>query len=221
MITLIQVYERTVPGFEVVAANSFIMTVARIIVYQMMHLNVEPEIRNGIFLANYCINHPDIFRNSVYADERGKRRINVMAVLPPFSLAMGQIMSGIIVEISVLIYLTSLDDLLFIIMRFVALCAICKFDDMYASALPENKMKSCGGKKLHRRYFKHMQFMYQQWKTKYKFMAKDVDDLRLLEEAKSDCSIPDYNPLSGVDLPYGYINGEPFFRNPRADSFVL
>lgn len=68
---------------------------------------------------------------------------------------MSQVIVGLIVEINVLIYLTSLKNLIAVILRFVTLAAICKFDDMYAAALFENKMKDAAGKKLTKFYFRH------------------------------------------------------------------
>jgi len=145
MMSLIMVYEITSPNFKIEPAKDYTIIIARFISYYMMHLNVEPEIRNGLILGKYCVNHPGIFKNAYYADSNGKRRINLMAVLPPFSLAVGQATIALIVEINVLIFLTSMQSLLSVIMSFAAMNAICKFDDMYAQALYETKMLECGG----------------------------------------------------------------------------
>ena len=48
----------------------------------------------------------------------------------------------------VVIYLASLNNLMNIIMKFVSMAAIVKFDDMYAASLFENKIKAANGKKL-------------------------------------------------------------------------
>lgn len=145
MMSLIMTYELTSPDFNILPAKEYTIMIARFISYYMMHLNVEPEIRNGLILGKYCVNHPGIFKNAYYADSNGKRKINLMAVLPPFSLALGQSLIALIVEINVLIFLTSMQSLLAVIMSFAALNAICKFDDMYAQALYETKMVECGG----------------------------------------------------------------------------
>lgn len=89
VICLITNHMQSSPGFAVAPAHSYTIILARFISYNMMHLNVEPEIRNGLVLCKYCLNHPGYFRDAIYKDEYGKRKISLKAVLPPFSLAMG------------------------------------------------------------------------------------------------------------------------------------
>ena len=52
------------PSFEIVAADSFLVIIPRFISSLMMHLNVEPDIRSGIQLMKYAVNHPQNFRYS-------------------------------------------------------------------------------------------------------------------------------------------------------------
>jgi len=89
VISLITNHMQSSPGFAIAPAHSYTIILARFISYNMMHLNVEPEIRNGLILCKYCLNHPGYFRDAIYKDENGKRKISLKAVLPPFSLAMG------------------------------------------------------------------------------------------------------------------------------------
>lgn len=76
-----------------------------------------------------------------------------------------------IVEINVLVYLTSLKSLLDVIMKFVTLASICKFDDMYAASLFENKMKKAAGKKLKKYYYRR-----HGKKEEELFLSKKDDD---------------------------------------------
>lgn len=55
---------------------------------------------------------------------------------------------AIVVEVMVIVFLASLNNLMDIIMKFVAMAAIIKFDDMYAASLFESKVRDAGGKKL-------------------------------------------------------------------------
>jgi len=55
---------------------------------------------------------------------------------------------AIITEYMVIIYLSSLPDLMGIIMKFAAMTFIVSVDNMYANALFENKMKEAAGKHL-------------------------------------------------------------------------
>lgn len=141
-------------------ADSYSLVIARFISYNMMHLNVEQEIRNGLELCKYCLNHPAIFKGAVYRGSNGKRRINMRALLPPISLTMGQVLVALAVELNLLIFLTSQQDLLDVIIKFIAMVAITKFDDMYASTL-QSKMKACVGKRLEKKYSRHMSFTFK------------------------------------------------------------
>ena len=46
-------------------------------------------------------------------------------------------------------------------MKFVSMATIVKFDDMYASAIYEEKMKQCVGKVLPVRYRRHMGKLFE------------------------------------------------------------
>lgn len=72
---------------------------------------------------------------------------------------MSQILVGLAVEINVLVYLTSLDQMIDIIMNFVALAAIIQFDDMYASSLFENKMNFAKDKCLKKYFYRNHKFL--------------------------------------------------------------
>ena len=82
-------------------------------------------------LAKYCMNHPSRFRGSKSQDKNGNEVIDVTRVFPPFFVAICQVFVGLIVEINILIYLTSMKEMLDIIMRFVALMSVINFDNMY------------------------------------------------------------------------------------------
>lgn len=114
----------------------------------MMHLNNEPEIKQGIQLAKYVVNHPFRFSNTRYEDEDGIERIKISSVLPPFFLGIMQASVGIIVEFITLTYLAGLTDLLKVIVQFVTFLCITKFDNMYSESILENKMLIAKDKKL-------------------------------------------------------------------------
>ena len=105
-----------------------------------MHLNNEIEIRQGIALAKYVVNHPFRFKNSRYIDKNGVERANICNILPPFFLGVSQALMGITVELITLIYLTGLTNLLSVVVQFVTFLSITKFDNMYSEAISENKV---------------------------------------------------------------------------------
>ena len=50
--------------FQIVPAKSFKIIIPRFLSSIMMHLNVEPDIRNGLTLMKYAVNHPSKFKIS-------------------------------------------------------------------------------------------------------------------------------------------------------------
>lgn len=147
MMGMIIYYEMTSPNFEIRPSNSFSIILARFLSSVMMHLNVEPEIRAGLVLSKYCLNHPNKFKGAYEVGPGGEEIINYSRILPPLFLSLSQVTVGLIVEINILVYLTSIKSLLGVIMQFVTLASICKFDDMYAANLFDNKMLEVTGKK--------------------------------------------------------------------------
>ena len=80
------------------------------------------------------------------------------SVYAAFTLGFFQAIISMWVEILVVLYLTSQKVLTDVIMKFVALAAITKFDDMYAGALYEEKMLKVVGKTLPTEYRRCMGF---------------------------------------------------------------
>jgi hypothetical protein len=140
MIGMIIYYELTSSEFEIMPSDSYIIILARFLSSVMMHLNVEPEIRAGLVLSKYCLNHPSRFKGAYERGPNGEEIINYSRILPPLFLGLAQVIVGLIVEINILVYLTSIKSLLGVITQFITLASICKFDDMYAANLYENKM---------------------------------------------------------------------------------
>lgn len=97
MMSMIMDYEMFSPEFELVPSNSFVIILARFLSALMMNLNVEPEIRCGLILAKYCLNHPNRFRGAYRINPDGEEYINIWAVLPPFCIAMMQALIALVV----------------------------------------------------------------------------------------------------------------------------
>lgn len=98
---------------------------------------VEPEIRSGINLMKYCVNQPHMFRNAVDKDHN----LRPIKVLPAFLLGFGQCTISILVEYVIVFYLSSMNNLMTIFMKFAALTSIINIDNIYGNALWQNKMK--------------------------------------------------------------------------------
>ena len=166
MVTLIQVTmifliatEMQSEGFTLAPADKFTIIVPRLLSSIMMHLNVEPDIRNGLLLMKYVVNHPTHIKYSMDADKNMEREvgnIHTMNVFFAFFMGFAQTVIAVVVEIFVIIYLSSLTSIIDIIRKFVTLAVIVRFDNMYSAALFESKMKKVVGQKLKFSYKRHM-----------------------------------------------------------------
>lgn len=65
-----------------------------------------------------------------------------------FLLGFNQASVAMVAEVLVIIYLSSLTSLLKVIMKYVSLAAVVKFDDMYAAALHNHPIQPAAGTKL-------------------------------------------------------------------------
>lgn len=68
-------------------------------------------------------------------------------------------MVAMIVEILVIYYLSTLNDLMTIIVKFVSLAKIVTFDDMYAKSLYEHTIQGVSRKRLHVKFFRRYMFL--------------------------------------------------------------
>ena len=77
------IHEMQGDNFEIKQADEFLIVIPRLLSSLMMHLIVEGDIRNGISLMKYAVNHPSRFRG--VRSENGKS-LNVIKLIPPFAL---------------------------------------------------------------------------------------------------------------------------------------
>jgi hypothetical protein len=115
------------------------MLVARFMASMMMHINVEKDVRSGLDMMKYVVNHYEHFTNP-YA---------------PFMLAFIASTIAVIVEINVMIILSSMEDILSVVMKFVSLASIANIPRQYYSSLTQHKMLISGGYKLPITKFRH------------------------------------------------------------------
>ena len=69
----------------------------------MMHLNVEPDVRNGLLLMKYAVNHPSAFKHNSNIINQGD--ISEKRVISGFMLGFFQCTTAFAVEICVIFYL--------------------------------------------------------------------------------------------------------------------
>jgi len=124
MILCIWFYAATSSGFVVTPASSLDMMAARFVASMMMHINVEKDVRNGIQMMKYSVNHYKQFNN----------------VIPAFLIGFNCTLISLIVEINVMIILSSLKDILGVVLKYVSLAAIANIPRFYYASLVEHKM---------------------------------------------------------------------------------
>jgi hypothetical protein len=119
------------------------MMVARFVASMMMHINVEKDVRGGINMMKYAVNHPDNFNN----------------VMPAFMLALNSTIISLIVEINVMIILSSMPNILGVVMKYVSLAAIANIPRFYYSSLVEHRMSAINGISLPISRFRHQNIL--------------------------------------------------------------
>ena len=137
------------------------MMVARFVASMMMHINVEKDVRNGIQMMKYAVNHYENFNN----------------VVPAFVMGLNSTILSLIVEINVMIILSSMPNILGVVMKYVSLAAIANIPRFYYNSLVEHRMSSVNQVKLKITKFRHnnplegapwyikfMRFVYKFWR---------------------------------------------------------
>lgn len=152
----------TNPSFSIVPAEKFVLLIPRFLSSIMMHLNVDDEIKTGLRLMKWAVNHPSKFKNFEHEDKDGNTVYSTRRVFFAFFLALMQTLIGIVIEVEIIVYLASLSNLLDIIMRFVSMAAIRNFDNIYAAALHEEKLSAVAGKHLPIEYKRYMGRLYDE-----------------------------------------------------------
>lgn len=113
-------------SFDITLPKSITVLGARFICTILMHLQVESDVRQGLRMMKYNTHH----------------RSEFIAPNTAFIIALMQCIGGVAAEFFCILYLSSINNPVDVIIRFVALASIAKVDDFYASALPSgNRIK--------------------------------------------------------------------------------
>jgi hypothetical protein len=110
------------------------MLIARFIASMFMHINVEKDIRNGISMMKYAVNHVENFSEG--------------NVYPSFIIGWFLTLNSFLVEFNVMLILSSIPDVLNVIMKYVSLCAIANLPRFYFASLVKNKALKFGGMEI-------------------------------------------------------------------------
>lgn len=126
-------------GFYIRPVRSIDMMIARFVASMFMHINVEKDVRSGISKMKYVVNHWMNFSNPY----------------PPFFLGLTSTIIGLIVEINVMIILSSMENVLGVINKYVSLAAIVNVPRFYYNSLVEHKVTNCKSLSLKIENFRH------------------------------------------------------------------
>ena len=160
--------------FKRVRPDSVLIILPRFLSSLMMHINVETDIRAGINLMKFAVNHPTKFKTAKKFDYKDDpTSIQIQRVYLAFFLGFCQATIAMVVEILVILYLTSQVLLTDVIMKFVALAAIVRFDDMYAVGLYDEKIKGAASKRLPTEYKRNMGFYNEEERDEHNAKVRD------------------------------------------------
>ena len=99
--------------------------ITRLICTIMMHLQTEGDIRQGLRMMKFVVNHEEEFFNPGLA----------------FLIGLLQFFGGLASEVLCIVFLTSIKTVIDTLIRFDAFGSIAKIDNFFADALPaENKI---------------------------------------------------------------------------------
>ena len=115
------------------------MMVARFLGSLLMHMNVEKEITAGLKMMKYACNHHDRFTN----------------IYPPFMIAWASVCINLCVEANVMIILSTMPNVMNVIMKYVSLAAIANIPKFYYNSMLEHKMLNCNKKGIQIVNFRH------------------------------------------------------------------
>ena len=124
---------------EFIFEGSYEILCVRFIASMMMHLNVEKDLRNGISMMKYCVNHWRNFNNLGAA----------------FTVSFLLTISSILIEFTVIQVLISLPNILEVIMKYVSLVAISNIPRFYFNSLVDHKLLKAAGFPLKLVNFRH------------------------------------------------------------------
>ena len=125
-------FEYTVGYSLITPSDTYVMLVARFMSSLMMHINVEKDVKNGIYMMKYAVNHYQDFTNPYMA----------------FTFGFISMVVSIIVELNVMIILAALPDVLGIIVKYISLATIANVPRYYFASLVDYEMVKATDKKI-------------------------------------------------------------------------
>ena len=121
--------------------SSVTILALRFVCTMLMHLQVESDVRQGLRMMKYLVNHTEDFSAPINA----------------FLIGLMQVFTGLATELACICFLATVGNEIDVIIKYMALSSIAKVDDIYAGALAKDNRIKSGCKPLpvknHRRDF--------------------------------------------------------------------
>jgi len=126
MIACVSIYatDSTNKDFVIAPPEGTMILMARFSASIFMHVYVEKDVRNGLDMMKYVANHYDNFVN------------------PHVSFLFGFILFALswVIELNVMLVMTSLHDVMTICMKYISLAAIGEVTKIYFKSMKDNQM---------------------------------------------------------------------------------
>lgn len=127
-----------------------------------MHNILAEEIKDGMKIMKYTINHPEYFERRALENDKyeGTSKDDGKYTRITYGFMIGFIQYGIALslELMSIIFLNSLSSYRLIIVCYASLTAVANFDNMFAAALDSHPIKAASGKKLRVTFHRIMNF---------------------------------------------------------------
>lgn len=127
--------------FIIIPATSIEIMIARFLGSLMMHINVEKDVRKGLSMMKYAVNHVDNFTN----------------VYPSFLLGYLCCIISLMIEANCMIILITLPNILDVITKYLSIVSIVRFPDIYFAVTDsDNRLLSAAKLQLPVTNFRNM-----------------------------------------------------------------
>ena len=135
IVSFIQLLMLTVVAFVIFGDGPLVISMPssvtilalRFVCTMLMHLQVESDVRQGLRMMKYLVNHTEDFS----------------APFNAFAIGFMQVFTGLATELACICFLATVGSEIDVIIKYMALSSIAKVDDIYANALPaDNRIKN-------------------------------------------------------------------------------
>lgn len=142
--------------------DRYLLLIPKLISCYYMHNILAGEIKSGMKIMKYTVNHPDYFERKALEKDKydNTSATDGKYTRVTYGFLLGLVQWGIAfcLEIMSIIFLNALTSYRLIIVCYASLTAIANFDNMFAKALDGHPIKQAAGRRLAITYHKYMRY---------------------------------------------------------------